>query len=299
MSKVIIVYHQVNGAIDCPDGICAAWIAHKYYASIGKTCEVVGESYLNDSEYDDSFKFPFDGEGNPIVLCDFSYPYRIMEKLLSRSLSVVVLDHHASRLKDISALGTRIMGGYSASDCGATFAWKYFFPDQPEPWFLLHTLRRDIGKDGYYDGKVPESEAIATAMSHRRKGLVGLNAFPVFDRLLQSSEEELMDEGYQLLQERDILCSQELALYQGELMEIAGYKVPFLRINNPQADKYYSVIGSQFARKFPEFPFVAIVTSNEPHKISLRSRSESPINCGEIAASLGGGGHKNAAGFSL
>ncbi len=28
-----IIYHQAKPGMDCPDGICSAWVAHKAYPS--------------------------------------------------------------------------------------------------------------------------------------------------------------------------------------------------------------------------------------------------------------------------
>lgn len=304
MDKTIIVYHQVKPGIDCPDGICAAWIAAEYCKVFGHDYEVVGESYKKNEEYQ-NYKFPFDTVDNDIILCDFSYPWKVMMWITNEANSLTVLDHHESQVDDISRLQDRIKGGYSAKDCGATFAWRYFFPNLEAPWFLEHVWKRDTGAEGYYDGDCPNSEAITTAMSARRKGLVGFQAFPIFNALEKATHEELIVEGRELLKERDILVESEINNYFGDnggYLDLTvgdiNYCVPCLTIKNPEADKHYSIIGSKLARIFEESPFVAVVTSSEPNKVSLRSHSKSEANCGAIARVFGGGGHKNAAGFN-
>lgn len=302
MDKTIIVYHQVKPGIDCPDGICAAWIAAKYCKLNGIDYDVVGDSYKKNEEYQ-NHKFPFDPELNDIILCDFSYPWNVMMWLSAKSKTLTVLDHHESQMGDISRVQDRIFGGYSADDCGATFAWRYFFPNLEAPWFLEHVWKRDTGSEGYYDGDCPQSESITTAMSARRKGLIGIDAFPVFDALdRDATHEELIGEGRELLKERDLLVKSELDSYKGEYLELSvddiSYCVPCLTIKNPEADKHYSIIGSKLSRLFEKSPFVAIVTSSEPNKVSLRAHSKSDANCGAIARAFGGGGHKNAAGFT-
>jgi hypothetical protein len=310
--ETIVVYHQVKADTDCPDGICAAWIASKFFG--GEEIMLVGESHRPD--YANNYEFPFLTKGNRIVLLDFCYPSSILASIVKDAAELVILDHHHTRMNDISKFQSSILGGYSSEDCGATFAWKYFFPDEPEPWFLIHVLRRDTGKDGYYDGDVPESEAIATAMSRRRDGLVGSQAFPVFEKLLEENPSTLIAEGKALLAERDFLVEQELSRWSSDSRDVLQlkaqnyivYQVPFLTIQDPRADKYISWIGSCLSRKYgcSIVQFVAIRTSSEPTKISLRSHSSSDTDCGVsdtdcgvIAKYFGGGGHKHAAGFEV
>ncbi|MGL4376197.1 MAG: hypothetical protein ACRCT1_07140 [Microcoleaceae cyanobacterium] len=293
--ETIIVYHQVKPDIDCPDGICAAWIVSRFF---GGEIKLVGESHQPDYT---GYNLPFKAKNKRVILVDFCYPSLILESLSKEASELVILDHHHTRMNDITALQSSILGGYSSEDCGATFAWKYFFPNQPEPWFLIHVLRRDTGKDGYYDGDVPKSEAIAVAMSQRREGLVGQQAFSMFDQLLNEKPEVLIDEGKALLAERDSIVQETLNSYSGEILKLVQnkgiYQVPFLTIKNPAAHKHISWIGATLCRIYTAAEFVAIRTASEPNKVSLRSKSSSLVDCGEIAKCFGGGGHKNAAGF--
>lgn len=292
----IIVYHQVKAGLDCPDGICAAWVAAR---AIDGEFELVGDSYLNNSEYESpDYNLPFDPRGKIVILVDFSYPKSVLEAISNSVEKLIVLDHHRSRLEDIKSLNDRILGGYSADDCGSTFAWKYFFPGEPEPWFLSHVKRRDIGTDGYYNGDCPDSEAINTAISSRRKGLVGKDSFPIFDQLLLEKEEDLISEGKPEIEERDLLVEEALNQYNGAILQVGEYAVPYYQLANPKSHRHYSIIGSRAARLHKEAPFVAIVT-DDPLKISLRASKDSPVDLSEIAKVLGGGGHAKAAGYTI
>lgn len=75
-----------------------------------------------------------------------------------------------------------------------------------------------------------------------------------------------------------------------------GQSVPFFNCP-PHLHRNYSMVGSMGARRWPNYPFVAVV-AGDPSKISLRSHPEG-ADVSEIARPLGGGGHRNAAGFSL
>lgn len=292
-----IVYHQVKPGTDCPDGICAAWVAAR---AIGSEYELIGDSYLHNSEYESpDYNLPFNPAGKEVVLVDFSYPKAILEKIASESKSLTILDHHVSRADDISALSNRILGGYDGAECGATFAWRFFHPGKSEPWFLRHVWRRDTGANGYYDGECPESEAIGEAMSNRRHEYgIGESAFPFFDSLCGISEAELIAEGMPKIAQRNEAIEAYLSEWESapRMIDVLGDRVPLFECP-PHLHRNYSMVGSMGARRWPNCPFVAVI-AGDPKKISLRSHSQS-ADVSAIARALGGGGHKHAAGYSL
>jgi single-stranded DNA-specific DHH superfamily exonuclease len=302
---------------DCPDGICAAWIAAKYYGY--DYVELAPVVYHNDSEYTDDFVIPFDYVGRQVVMLDFAYNQLLMEKIARSTDEFIVLDHHeprASILNNLHNFTESVLARYSPNenDCGATLAWKEFFPDMPEPWFLRHVWQRDTGANGYYDGEIPYSEKIGNAMSFLRSGAVGKDAFPIFDLLASLDHEQIgiiERVGFNCLKERDALCQQEIDYWQQnqKMVQVKDnsetglkvklhYLVPFLKIQNPKCDEYYSWVGTLLARKYKDI-FVAIQTSTDNKGYSLRSHSSSKIHLGKLAESNGGGGHRHSAGFNI
>lgn len=292
----IIVYHQIKPGLDCPDGICAAWVASRNLNDF----QLIGDSYLNNDDYKNSdYQLPFDPTGNVVIIVDFSYPKNILEQITDKAEQLIVLDHHKTRMNNLASLSDRILGGYSADDCGATFAWKYFHPREPMPWFLPHVKNRDTGSNGYYEGETPESEAITTAISLRRKGLVGKEAFKVYEDLLDLTPEQVITEEIkQDLIERDRLAKEALSQYNGALLQVGDYLVPYYHLVNTNAHRHYSVIGSKAAQRHQEAPFIAIVT-DDPLRVSLRARANAPVDLSILAESLGGGGHERAAGYTV
>ena len=77
---------------------------------------------------------------------------------------------------------------------------------------------------------------------------------------------------------------------------IAGHSVPVLNVPG----KFASDCGHALLEKFPEASFVATWSrsSDDMLRYSLRS-SDARMDVSEIAAKLGGGGHRNAAGFEI
>jgi hypothetical protein len=313
--NIVLVYHQTKPGTDCPDGICAAWIAARYYGY--NDVELAPVVHHNDSEYTDDFVIPFDYVGRYVVMLDFAYNQFLMDKIAQGAERLIVLDHHEPRAKildNLSNFSESVFAKYSPNeyDCGATLTWKYFFPGEQAPWFLQHVWERDTGANGYYDGEIPYSEKIGNAMSFLRSGAVGKDAFPIFDLLASLDHEQigLIERiGFNCLKERDALCQKEIEYWENypgftriidesQEPEIMYENIPALKIQNPKCDKYYSWVGTLLARKYKNI-FVVIQTTTSNTDFSLRSHSSSKINLGKLAEANGGGGHFHAAGFSI
>jgi uncharacterized protein len=296
---IYLIYHQVKlNQTDCPDGICALWIACKALAisQPNDTRIIIGDQYLGADDYlQPDYQLPFSPQpGDEVYLLDFGYPRHILERILDAGAKLTILDHHKGKMGDISSLLDRIVGGLSLSDCGATFAWRHFCPDGPYPWFLKYVFQRDTGADGYYDGLIPESEAIATAMSARRAGLIGAHAFPVFEELLEATPAELIAEGMPQITERDALVEAELKAAP-MVIWLGDRWVPLLIIQNPKCDRHYSIVGSWLARRNDWAKFVVVLTTDQS-VAHLRSTGFDTI---PIAKDNGGNGHEKASGFKI
>lgn len=301
-NNLLIIYHQKNDKEDCPDGICSAWIAYRNISSYNlyDSIEVTGDYYLAEQDYlKDSYQFPFDVKDKDVILVDFAYPSHILEWLSIVTNSVLVIDHHKSRMNDLKDLSKYIQLSFSLTECGATLTWNYFYPNKPQPWFLPHVKNRDIGSNGYYEGNCSESEAVTIAIQHLTKGLVGKEAFKVYEYLLSVNKEEVVTEDiYKQLEERNEILQYELDKWDGELMKVGEYVVPIYRLES-LAYAHYSLVGSKAAIEHKSlYPFVAIVCDN-PKIISLRAAKDSLVDLSILSKSLGGGGHPRAAGYTI
>lgn len=85
MSKeILVIYHGPS----CPDGFGARWLLKKAYPE----AEFVPGIYQVD---------PPDVKGRHVIFADFCYKRPVMEKLAKDALSLTVLDHHDSAMKDM------------------------------------------------------------------------------------------------------------------------------------------------------------------------------------------------------
>lgn len=179
-----IIYHQVKTGIDCPDGIMAAAIAAMYLKEQGQSYQFIGDSYRHADDYGDKPDRDFIGEN--LIIVDFSYPVHWLKYWEAQGAKITIIDHHAPKFPMLSGFAGAVL---DANECGATLTWKHFFRDRPIPGLLTHVRRRDIGADGYYDGLVPESEAINEGLSSIRSMAKSCNV-SVIDTLINVLSDE-------------------------------------------------------------------------------------------------------------
>lgn len=285
-----IIYHQVKPGADCPDGIAAAYVASLAYPN----AEIVGWTYQSED-------LPEVHPGDQLVIVDFSFEYDVIEKWIRQGVELVVLDHHKTAEQELSRFLTGNFTDqlinrdkydirFDMNECGASMAWKYFFPNKPMPPFLEYVRDRDL-----WDFALPKTEEIHEAVAALRR------TFHLFDMLFLMSQEELIrfiaPIGEKRLAPKRKAIADAVSRHQWE--DVAGYKVPLVRLNEDGSeDRLTSDICMTLYRQYPEALFSACIASDGGY--SLRSDKNKPdggFDVGALAATLGGGGHRNASGF--
>lgn len=295
MAKALIIYHQARPGILCPDGAMAAAIAHLHYENHTVPHQFMGDRYRHADDYPALPDFDLPEGTDEITIVDFSYPRAWLEHWRSLGLTVTVIDHHEPKFKLIGDFAGAVL---DAGECGATLAWRHFFPESDPPELLLHVKRRDIGADGYYEDKCPESEAINEGLGKVRHQVWSAMGDQVFvslaETLLTPDLIPVMQKsGEQLIEQRDQIVA--AACDRATLKTLGGHEVPYLELGSDEA-RYVSQIGNALCKVFPTHPFSWCVTPDGGS--SLRSaRNLSNFDVSEVAAQFGGGGHRNAAGF--
>lgn len=299
-----IIHHEVKPGTMCPDGIAAAAIAYKALTEKGETdIQIHGDTYRNEADYHE-LELPFQPQsGDRVFIVDFSYPKHWLEELASIVDEVIVLDHHISRLPMLQGLADTILLRFDTAQCGTTLTWKYFYPDQPIPELLIHVRHRDINSD-YWDGKLPRSEAINTALGtlrHERRKQGLLSVIALFAELLSEGEaalERLQAEGEREIGPRDEIV--RAAADRWEWTEFEGYRVPIVYLQNDEENRHYSWVGHELCERCPEAEFAIIICHESPNTYHLRSSKKGKnFNVAELCEKLGGGGQHNAAGVTL
>lgn len=263
------------------DGFSAAFAA---WMKFGDNTAYIPMSY----GYKELPEFEADAE---IYVLDFSFSMDTMVALHKRQQFFVVLDHHKTVFEDLE----KWLEKYPETDTsfllldnehsGAVLAWNYFFPDIEVPWMFLYVEDRDLGRIFRGEG-MDSSKEINTALQHYDKD------FYRWDRLVKEIENKTEFLVYVELG-RKLLRQQKLAV--DDIMENAsigyflGHEVPVVRTEHFQSEVGHGMC--QWG-----YPFsVTHITVDEGERYSLRS--EGGFDVSALAKSMGGGGHKNAAGF--
>lgn len=189
--KAKIIYHQTSPKTDCPDGIASAWVAYKAHPN----ADIEGCSYAYE-------KLPEVEGYNLIIIVDFSFSKEVLETWANKA-EVIVIDHHKTAMADLSTLSERILKKFDMDECGATLAWKTFFPNQEMPAFLEYVRDRDLWNFELEDSEELH-EAIASLRYQSMPGVDKLvHVFEIFNMLEKMSAIELKmvfaPWGYQLL----------------------------------------------------------------------------------------------------
>jgi uncharacterized protein len=287
--KTKIIYHQIKKGVNCPDGYAAAWVCHKYYGD----CEIIGCWYQCADEDLPTFE-----KGDRAVIVDFSFPADVLERWSNAGVEILLIDHHKTAMEhlgDVSQFSAHFNGQikFDMGECGATLAWKHFFPDKAVPLFLEYVKDRDL-----WNKVLPNSDAIHEVVSRLGRSFDLYDLLEKYDNPLTNMT-TLADLG-------DVL----LAPKRKEIAAIANRATlaPFLEHENipivllagdGSEDRLTSDICEfLYTKLFPASPFVACRTSD--NSWSLRSNKNHPeggFDVGALAKAQGGGGHRNAAGF--
>lgn len=269
--KKLCIYHG-----NCLDGFAAAWAVHH---SLAQDVEFYKGIHQNP---------PPEVDNRDIILVDFSYKRDVLEKMLRTASSITILDHHISAADDLAELMAKgaIDGVFDMHRSGAMITWHWFNQGQPAPRLIEYIQDRDL-----WSFKLDGTREITSALSSYAFD------FEVWDKFMHASAEELQElkiEGKAIERklQKDI---KELIVSGVRRMKIAGYDVPVLNV--PSA--YVSDAGHLMSAGEP---FAACYWDHrDGRSFSLRSDNldRNSINVADIAKKYGGGGHRNAAGFTV
>lgn len=247
---------------NCPDGFGAAWSAWKKFADTAVYVPVRHGNPLPDIP-----------SGSEVYILDFSYDRQTLTALAQRC-QLKVLDHHRTAQLELEGLD---FAEFDMQRSGAVMAWNYFFPEQPVPLLLQYVQTQDL-----WIWDLPDAHEICTAL-----GIYSME-FEIWDSL---DVEKLRHEGKIALRYKHQLI--ENLCQRVDWFEILGHSVP--AVNTPL---FASELGNTLCLRFPHAPFAVCYSDlNGQRKFSLRSVGEFDVSA--ICRHYGGGGHRNAAGFSL
>jgi hypothetical protein len=322
----VVIYHKMSRRANCPDGFAAAWVVWRRLQKDARRCLRNAENYdkqaiaepenahvcrqsakalremaaklanpqLWGCTYED--KPPEIAPGSEVIIVDFSFPLTTLQQWAKLPRTTVkVIDHHVTSMNDLASFSNAI---FDVKECGATLAWKHFFPNEPMPAFLEFVRDRDLWRKNadspWWGFSLPE-----TAYFHEAMGKMGRD-FDLFDKLAEMDlgqlREFLLPKGKDLV-DKKIAMAEQITKTRAKLKKFYDYEpVAVVRLENPAEERIHSDVGACMLHHFPEAKFAAIFSSQG--KCSLRSLAVgNNFDVEAIAKRYGGGGHRNAAGF--
>lgn len=269
---MIILYHA-----NCNDGSSSALAA---WMKLGDD----GHSYIPVMHGKPP---PKEVVGQDVVIVDFCYPRDVLENMGAKSIHI--LDHHISAKKDLSlpfAASKNISFLFDMNKSGAVLSWEYFFPERELPLLFRYVQDRDIWNNQY-----PQAKWLSYGLETYSKD------FRDWQQLVDDPQklEQAVQGGKSIF--TFIRNEADKLMKNRNYMSIAGHKVPVVNAPSFLASDILHYILEQD----PSAPFAAAYSDlldQGKRYYSLRSEDHRE-DVSVIAKSFGGGGHRNASGFSV
>lgn len=262
--NIIVVYHG-----NCKDGFGGAWAA---WRKVGDRARYI--SY----RHGDAPKTEFSGAD--VYFIDLCYPIPELQLVKKANKRVIIIDHHKSNADKIALADESC---YDMKHSGAVLAWNYFHPKIKAPKLLTYIEDTDLG-----NWSLPHTREVFSYISAQPY------EFKAWSRLLKIFEtaigkKRVIAEGKTVLS-REARIVEELA-GDAEAVEFEGHRC--LAVNSPML---ITAVGAALLRRQPP---IAIIWAKRGGYYSVSIRSMGEVDAANIAQKYGGGGHKNAAGFTI
>lgn len=265
--------------------MAAAWVVWKH---------LKGQVELVACAYRDSVPYIM---GRDVIIVDFSFNLEDMKNILNKCRTLTWIDHHKTALESLPELSAHDLEvqhgklitytGLHQSGCG--LAWSYYFPDEPLPNPLTFIEDRDLWRFA-----LPYTKPVTTAL-YNHELTVGFidHVVESFSDPLSTFAAELVGRGTELLRAQQRQVDMVMATNLRHLI-IGGKRVPVCNAPFFMA----SDLGHALVSKLNP-PFAATYHDTLDKRIfSLRSHDDGD-DVSAVAKKYGGGGHRNAAGFSV
>jgi uncharacterized protein len=291
---VTVIYHA-----NCYDGVTAAWVAHKKF---GPGAQYVAMNYSDE---------PPNIKDRRVFMVDFCLKRKQMIQMFEDSEKLVVLDHHATAVKELEGLSEEYDLDeivFDMNRSGAGIAWDYFFPDKSRPDLVNYVEDRDLWRFVLQYSREVNAYIqsydidLATWVDVFRTGCFSLDV----DHLVISSGKALLRQQSKLVKS---IC---------EHARLKSFPIPY-HLTSKTVDVWgqynlgsnsgvyvetsilMSEVCEQLLNTYLHAPFAWYSFKRKDGKTQygLRSRADSDVDVSEIAKLYGGGGHKHAAGFEL
>lgn len=223
-----------------------------------------------------------------LFILDFSYDRATCEEL-SEFYALTVLDHHKTAQAELEGLP---YAQFNMNKSGCRQAWEYFWEDTEAPLLLQYIEDRDLWR---WQLKNSEEINLFIATLTWDFDLWDYHAcsnFEFFTNALNSGVAIKSFRDAQIAGDLRNVRRMRLQVQYDDLGATYTYDVP---VANASAN--ISELGNEMCKKYPDAPFsVSYCDRLDVRSWSLRSIGDFDVSL--VAKAFGGGGHRNAAGFT-
>lgn len=230
---------------------------------------------------------PADVEGRAVIITDFSYPRKVLEEMLEKCYSMVVLDHHKTAAADLEGFKhPKLEVVFDMERSGAGITWDYFHKSQ-RPQLIDIVEDRDLWKF-----KLNKTREIAAALFSYEYDLKLWDTMIYTNRHAQQAYILQLEIGGEAIERKHFKDIAELLKVVTREMMIGKYVVKVANLPYTFSSDAAHILGinTHFGACYWDTP--------EGRIFSLRS-DEKGIDVSAIAKLYGGGGHNHAAGFKV
>ena len=263
----------------CPDGFGAAWAVRQAWGS---------EASYIPRGHEDRLA-PGDLLGAEVAFVDIVPSNPELAVLADEASKLHVVDHHITAKERIEADSELVAVlrrsehevRLDMSHSGAILAWQHFMPDQRPPDLLLYIEDQDLWRF-----KLDRSREVNAALSSYPF------RFDIWDRLATADCSRLAGEGQAVV--RSQLLDIERALETSHSIRLGDRLVE--AVNAPSLRAW---IGHELATRAFHGQPCGVVYELRSDRVEASIYSIGDFDVAALATARGGGGHRNAAGFSV
>jgi oligoribonuclease NrnB/cAMP/cGMP phosphodiesterase (DHH superfamily) len=240
-------------------------------------------------------------DGQEVIMCDATLPFKSMVDVLRRCASLLVIDHHVGIYKEIEASSEfklaeeqgKFVYVYTTERSACELTWMHLMDDEiPTPIEL-------IGKnDSWRESGTPEWNNLIMPMQFALQSIIKSvdDALAFIKEYIQrhgASLEQLIEYGKVISKyvETTNEARNRSCVYE---IEFEGHKAVCLNSSMKGSQQF----GKFFKKDKHEIMLVYAYGATGYWNVSIYTERED-IECNAIAKKFGGGGHRKASGFRL
>ena len=272
-----VIYHG-----KCTDGFTSAMCC--WYWRLQQKLSVGNDSIVFYPAWHGSS--PPDVTGKNVLMCDFSYKKDPLNTMLQQANKFLILDHHKTAQSELNEVPSENKV-FDMDHCGAYITWRYFFGyDVPVPRMIVYVEDNDC-----WFKKQPKTLEFTSFIFSR--------PFE-FEEYVKFLDDKYLDDVVFKVGEGMVIQNEDYKTWLASKIvpHFIQFKGSYYFAGHLSQDILRSELGNYAFTVLPYLNFSVMYGNNQfmgSTSYSLRS-TDDRSDVSKIAKSLGGGGHRNAAG---